>query len=51
LHEVLAHLQHCGVEVLEGPVLRTGARGPIMSGYFRDPHRNLIEISNERPEA
>jgi catechol 2,3-dioxygenase-like lactoylglutathione lyase family enzyme len=46
LAEVMAHLQACGVEILEGPVPRTGARGPIVSVYFRDPDRNLIEISN-----
>jgi catechol 2,3-dioxygenase-like lactoylglutathione lyase family enzyme len=34
------------VPVLEGPVKRTGARGPIVSVYFRDPDRNLIEVSN-----
>ncbi len=46
LAEVLAHLQHCGVFVLEGPVQRTGAMGPIVSLYFRDPDENLIEVSN-----
>lgn len=46
LAEVMAHLRKCGVDVLEGPIPRTGARGPIMSVYFRDPDRNLIEVSN-----
>jgi catechol 2,3-dioxygenase-like lactoylglutathione lyase family enzyme len=46
LDEVIAHLRACGVTVLEGPVQRTGARGPILSVYFRDPDRNLIEVSN-----
>ena len=44
--EILAHLQQCGVAILDGPVRRTGATGPIMSVYFRDPDANLIEISN-----
>ncbi len=46
LDEVIAHLQACGVPVLEGPVARTGAVGPITSVYFRDPDLNLIEVSN-----
>jgi len=46
LREVLAHLAGCGVKVIEGPVQRTGARGPIVSVYFRDPDMNLIEVSN-----
>lgn len=46
LAEVVAHLHACGVEVLEGPVPRTGARGTILSVYFRDPDRNLIEVCN-----
>lgn len=41
-----AHVVACGVEVLEGPVARTGATGPITSFYFRDPDGNLIEVSN-----
>ena len=44
--EVLAHLQASGVEVIEGPVKRTGAIGTLMSLYFRDPDLNLIEVSN-----
>jgi len=35
-----------GVAIVEGPVERTGATGPILSIYFRDPDRNLIEVSN-----
>ncbi|HTS54986.1 MAG TPA: VOC family protein [Burkholderiales bacterium] len=44
--EVVAHLEACGVQLLEGPVQRTGASGPILSVYFRDPDLNLIEVSN-----
>ena len=46
LDAVLANLAECGVSVEEGPVQRTGAAGPIMSVYFRDPDGNLVEISN-----
>jgi catechol 2,3-dioxygenase-like lactoylglutathione lyase family enzyme len=46
LPEVVAHLAAEGVPVIEGPVRRTGAAGPILSVYFRDPDGNLIEVSN-----
>ena len=46
LAQVIAHLQRCGVAILEGPVARTGATGTIRSVYFRDPDGNLIEVSN-----
>jgi catechol 2,3-dioxygenase-like lactoylglutathione lyase family enzyme len=47
ISDVVEHLRECGVELLEGPVQRTGAAGPIMSVYFRDPDGNLIEVSND----
>jgi catechol 2,3-dioxygenase-like lactoylglutathione lyase family enzyme len=46
LPEVINHLSSCNVAVIEGPVLRTGATGPILSVYFRDPDMNLVEVSN-----
>jgi catechol 2,3-dioxygenase-like lactoylglutathione lyase family enzyme len=46
LEEVSAHLAACGVTIIEGPVARTGATGPIRSVYFRDPDLNLVEVSN-----
>lgn len=44
--EVLAHLERCGVTIEAGPGPRSGALGPIVSVYFRDPDGNLIEVSN-----
>ena len=46
IDDVLSHLMRLGIVVEEGPVQRTGAIGPIMSVYFRDPDGNLIEVSN-----
>jgi catechol 2,3-dioxygenase-like lactoylglutathione lyase family enzyme len=46
LAEVEAHLRAEGVALVEGPVLRTGASGPIESIYFRDPDGNLVEVAN-----
>ncbi len=43
--QIIAHLQHCGVTVEQGPVAKDGALGPITSVYCRDPDGNLIEIS------
>lgn len=45
LSEVIAHLARCAVPIIEGPVRRTGATGPIRSVYLRDPDHNLIEVS------
>ena len=46
LQAVINHLVDCNVEIIDGPVARTGAIGPIESVYFRDPDGNLIEVSN-----
>ena len=46
LTEWQVHFEAEGVDVLEGPVQRTGATGPIMSLYIRDPDGNLIQVSN-----
>lgn len=43
---VLLHLARCEVPVIEGPVGRTGATGPLLSVYVRDLDDNLVEISN-----
>ena len=46
LEDVVHKIQSHGIEVIEGPVERTGATDTIMSIYIRDPDGNLIEISN-----
>jgi catechol 2,3-dioxygenase-like lactoylglutathione lyase family enzyme len=35
-----------GIVIIDGPVPKTGALGPMMSVYFRDPDGNLLEVSN-----
>ncbi len=46
LDEMQAKLSAADIEIIEGPVRRTGANGPIMSLYVRDPDMNLIELSS-----
>jgi catechol 2,3-dioxygenase-like lactoylglutathione lyase family enzyme len=45
LEEVMQRLKKHHVPLLEGPVAKTGANGPIRSVYVRDPDLNLVEIS------
>lgn len=46
--QIKRHLETSQADILEGPVTRTGALGPITSFYLRDPDLNLIEISHYR---
>jgi catechol 2,3-dioxygenase-like lactoylglutathione lyase family enzyme len=45
LDAVMARLKESGIPLVEGPVTKTGASGPIRSVYVRDPDLNLVEIS------
>jgi catechol 2,3-dioxygenase-like lactoylglutathione lyase family enzyme len=47
--DVITELAAAGIAIEEGPVERTGATGPIVSCYLRDPDENLIELSNYTP--
>jgi catechol 2,3-dioxygenase-like lactoylglutathione lyase family enzyme len=42
----MAHVKSKGIEIIDGPVKRTGASGPMISFYFRDPDGNLIEVAS-----
>ena len=46
LEQVVEHLKANGIAIVDGPVPKTGATGPMMSVYFRDPDGNLVEVSN-----
>jgi catechol 2,3-dioxygenase-like lactoylglutathione lyase family enzyme len=48
LPRVIAHLHALDLPLVEGPVIRAGARGEMDSVYVRDPDGNLVEISNYR---
>ncbi|MBD8595305.1 VOC family protein [Pseudomonas sp. CFBP 8758] len=49
LEQVIERLEGHPWPILEGPVKRTGATGPIRSVYVRDPDLNLVEISEYLP--
>jgi len=45
LDDVIKKLSVSRIKIIEGPVKKTGAAGPIRSVYVRDPDLNLVEIS------
>lgn len=45
LEAVIRKLKAMNIPIVEGPVMKTGAAGPIRSVYVRDPDLNLVEIS------
>jgi catechol 2,3-dioxygenase-like lactoylglutathione lyase family enzyme len=46
IQDVIQHLKNEQIEILEGPILKSGAMGEITSIYFTDPDRNLVEVSS-----
>ncbi len=49
LDTVTDHLRACGVTIVDGPVARAGALGPMTSVYCRDPDGNLVEVAGYAP--
>ena len=49
--EVVSVLHEHGAKIINGPVQRSGATGPILSVYFYDPDENLVEVSNVIADA
>jgi catechol 2,3-dioxygenase-like lactoylglutathione lyase family enzyme len=47
LEAAMAAVRAQHVDIVEGPVARTGANGPLRSFYFCDPDGNLVEVANE----
>jgi catechol 2,3-dioxygenase-like lactoylglutathione lyase family enzyme len=45
MSQVIERLKAMNVEILEGPVMKSGAVSKLRSVYVRDPDLNLVEIS------
>jgi len=46
IEQMIAELAEAEINIIDGPVERTGASGRLISIYIRDPDLNLIELSN-----
>ena len=47
IQEWIERFELHNIPIENGPVQKTGATGPLMSIYVRDPDGSLIEISNQ----
>ena len=47
MEKVVNHLNECSVAIIDGPSLKDGALGKLLSVYFYDPDGNLVEIANQ----
>ena len=47
IQEWIKRFELHNIPIENGPVQKTGATGPLMSIYVRDPDGSLIEISNQ----
>jgi catechol 2,3-dioxygenase-like lactoylglutathione lyase family enzyme len=45
LDQVIERLGQRGISIELGPVVRTGATGPLRSIYLRDPDGNLVDVA------
>lgn len=45
--ELVKQLKKNKVVILDGPAMKEGANGPLLSVYFNDLDGNLVEVSNE----
>lgn len=45
LEKVVEKLKEENIDIVEGPVMKTGAMSKLRSVYVRDPDLNLVEIS------
>jgi catechol 2,3-dioxygenase-like lactoylglutathione lyase family enzyme len=46
LADAIEQVRQHGIDIIEGPLERSGATGAIISAYLRDPDGNLLELSN-----
>ncbi|MGB5708549.1 MAG: VOC family protein [Arenicellales bacterium] len=47
VEQIKQELEQREIPILQGPVEKTGATGPLQSIYIRDPDQNLVELSNQ----